>query len=58
VPGVQALLPPTNVEYENVPLLASANSCASSTSFEPCCSTKTKTLSGPVGVGVIVPFIV
>lgn len=39
VPGVQAELPPTFVEYEKVPLLASDTVSASRTELEPCVST-------------------
>ena len=45
------------VEYEKVPLLASETSWTSSTRFEPCGLTAMKTLSGRVGIGVIVPLI-
>ena len=39
VPGVQAELPPTFVEYEKVPLLASDTVWASRSVFDPCIST-------------------
>jgi hypothetical protein len=59
VPLTQAALPPALVEYVKVPPAPAATVCSSSGLGEPPCSvTVITTLSGSVGVGVIVPLIV
>jgi len=59
VPVTQAAEPPALVEYEKVPSAATATVCSSRGLGEPPCSvTVIATLSGSVGVGVIVPLIV
>jgi len=58
VPVVHAELPPAYVEYVNVPPVPTATFVASNTPEAPCSVTWMLTLSGSVGVGVIVPVIV
>jgi len=58
VPDVQAEFPPAYVEYVNGPPAATATFVASNTPEAPCSVTWMLTLSGSVGVGVIVPVIV
>jgi hypothetical protein len=58
VPVTQEADPPTAVEYENVPPAPTATVAASTGLGEPPSVTVMTTLSGSVGVGVIVPLIV
>lgn len=58
VPVVHAEFPPAFVEYENVPPVPTATFAASRTCEDPCRLTWMFTLSGRLGVGVIVPEMV